>query len=67
MCEWHSGFASATLTILHAIFKDNNFNTDEECQVFVSNALKGYSFIYKDVDEVNGVVHYIFILFWSLV
>jgi hypothetical protein len=63
VCEWHSGFASAALTILHAIFEDNELNTDEERQVFVNDALEGYSFIYRDVDEVNGVVCDIFTLF----
>ena len=63
MCEWCSRFASAALTILHAIFEDNNLNTDKECQAFANDALKGYSFIYRDVDEVNGVVHNIFTSF----
>jgi hypothetical protein len=59
MCEWRSGFASAALTILHALFEDNDLNTDEERQTFAEDALKGYSFIYRDVDENNGVVCYI--------
>lgn len=59
MCEWRSGFASAALTILHALFEDNDINTDEERQAFAEDALNGYSFIYRDVGENQGVVCYI--------
>lgn len=49
VCEWRSGFASAALSILHAFFDDNDFDSDDSRQEFAKSSLQGLSFLFRDV------------------